>query len=230
MDFAPVIENIDFYWQGLFTTVQLVLAALILGLAIAIPLAIMRASQHSYLRFPAWLYIYIIRGTPLLVQLYIIYYGLGQLESMKESFLWAFFKEAYWCALFAFTLNTSAYTAEILRGAIDTMPKGELEAAKAFGMSKSNIYRRILLPSAFRRSLPAYSNEVIFLLHGSAVAGVITLVDITGAARIVNARFYNPFEAFIVAALFYMALTFIVIWLFKRLEKRYLSHLQKPAQ
>ena len=230
MDFTPVIENIDFYWQGLFTTIQLVSAALILGLMLAIPLALMRGSQHAYLRFPAWFYIYIIRGTPLLVQLYIVYYGFGQVESIKASWLWAFFKEAYWCALFAFTLNTAAYTAEILRGAIETTPKGELEAAKAFGMSKNMIYRRILLPSAFRRALPAYSNEVIFLLHGSAVAGVITLVDITGAARIVNARFYNPFEAFIVAALFYMALTFCFIWLFKRLEKRYLSHLQKPAQ
>ena len=230
MDFAPVIEHIDFYWQGLFTTVQLVLASLILGLMLAVPLALMRGSQYPAMRFPAWFYIYIMRGTPLLVQLYIIYYGLGQIEAIKTSFFWVFFKEAYWCALLAFTLNTAAYTAEILRGAIDTTPKGELEAAKAFGMSQSKIIRRILLPSAFRRALPAYSNEVIFLLHGSAVAGVITLVDITGAARIVTARFSNPFEAFIVAALFYMALTFIFIWLFRRLEKRYLSHLQKPSQ
>ena len=230
MDFSPVIANIDFYWQGLFITVQLVFTALILGLMLAIPLALMRGSQHSYLRFPAWFYIYVIRGTPLLVQLYIVYYGFGQIESIKASWLWPFFKEAYWCALFAFTLNTAAYTAEILRGAIDTTPKGELEAAITFGMSRNKILYRILLPSAFRRALPAYSNEVIFLLHGSAVAGVITLVDITGAARIVNARFYNPFEAFIVAALFYMALTFLFIWLFKRLEKRYLSHLQKPTQ
>ena len=230
MDFTPVIENIDFYWEGLLTTIELVVLALILGLVLAIPLALMRGSLHGYLLFPAWLYIYIMRGTPLLVQLYIIYYGLGQIESIKASALWPFFKEAYWCALLAFTLNTAAYTAEILRGAIETTPKGELEAAKAFGMSQGKIIRRILLPSAFRRALPAYSNEVIFLLHGSAVAGVITLIDITGAARIVNARFYNPFEAFIVAALFYMALTFLFIWLFRRLEKRYLGHLKKPSQ
>lgn len=226
MDFLLVFDNLDLYWQGLFTTVKLVSASLLLGFVLAVPLAILRGSSHLLLRLPAWGYIYIFRGTPLLVQLFVIYYGFGQLESVKQSVFWPFFQEAYWCALLAFTLNTAAYTAEIVRGAIQATPVGELEAAKALGMSNIKMLHRILLPSAFRRALPAYSNEVIFMLHGSAVAGIITLVDITGAARIVNSRFYNPFEAFITAALFYMALTFIVVWLFKRLERRWLAHLQ----
>ncbi|MBY4675357.1 ABC transporter permease [Marinobacterium arenosum] len=226
MDFLLIFENLDLYWQGALTTVKLVTLSLLLGLLLALPLAVMRRSGNPLLRLPAWSYIYVFRGTPLLIQLFVIYYGFGQLEAIKQSLLWPFFQEAYWCALLAFTLNTAAYTAEIIRGAIETTPEGELEAARAFGMSHGQIFRRILLPSAFRRALPAYSNEVIFLLHGSAVAGIITLVDITGAARIVNSRFYNPFEAFITAALFYMALTFVVIWLFKRLENRWLGHLR----
>ncbi len=226
MDFLFILEHFDLYWQGLLLTLQLVAVALLLGFILALPLALLRRSAKWYLKLPAWGYIYVFRGTPLLIQLFIIYYGFGQLEAIRQSLFWPFFQEAYWCALLAFTLNTAAYTAEIIRGAIETTPAGELEAAKAFGMSPWQTLRRILLPSAFRRALPAYSNEVIFLLHGSAVAGIITLVDITGAARIVNSRFYNPFEAFITAALFYMALTFVVVWLFQRLERRWLGHLR----
>jgi len=221
MDFSFILDNLDLYLQGLLTTSKLVLSALVLGFVIAVPLALMRLSSVFALRTIARSYIYFLRGTPLLIQLFLIYYGVGQLESIKASFLWVFFKEAYWCALLAFTLNTSAYTAEILRGAINTTPEGEIEAAKSFGMNKWKILRRILLPSAFRRALPAYSNEVIFLLHGSAVAGIITLIDITGAARIINSKYYSPFEAFITAALFYMLLSFLVIGLFRLLEKKW---------
>lgn len=126
----------------------------------------------------------------------------------------------------AFILNTSAYTAEIIRGAINGLPKGEVEAAKAYGMSRFQTYQRIILPSALRRSLPAYSNEVIFMLHGSAVAGIVTIMDLTGAARLVNSRYYAPFEAFLSAGLFYMALTFIILWCFKQAEQRFLAYLK----
>jgi arginine/ornithine transport system permease protein len=136
------------------------------------------------------------------------------------------FQQAYWCALIAFTLNTAAYTTEILRGAIRTMPQGEIEAAKACGMSRPLMLRRIILPSSFRRALPAYSNEVVFMLHGSAIASVITIVDLTGAARIVNSRYYSPYEAFITAALFYMALTLLIVLLFKWIERRWFAHLR----
>jgi len=172
--------------------------------------------------FPAWAYIYFFRGTPLLIQLYLVYYGLSQLMEVQGT-LW---QEAWFCALFVFILNTAAYTSEIIRGAINSLPKGEIEAAKAYGMSTPQAFRRIILPSAMRRALPAYSNEVIFMVHGSAVAGIVTIVDWTGAARIVNSRYYAPFESYLFAGMCYMVLTFTIIWGFKKLEQHWLQHLR----
>nr|MVG00731.1 ABC transporter permease [Vibrio cholerae] len=211
MDFSLIIDSLPIYLSGLWTTVWLVSLSLVIGLLCAIPLAIARNSKQKWFSLPAWGYIYFLRGTPLLVQLYLIYYGMDQWFPVKDT-LW---EHAWFCALVAFILNTSAYTAEIIRGAINGLPKGEVEAAKAYGMSRFQTYQRIILPSALRRSLPAYSNEVIFMLHGSAVAGIVTIMDLTGAARLVNSRYYAPFEAFLSAGLFYMALTFIILWCFK---------------
>ncbi len=162
------------------------------------------------------------RGTPLLIQLYLIYYGLSQVVNVEDS-LW---QHAWFCALVAFVLNTAAYTAEIIRGAINGLPKGEVEAAIAYGMSPYKAFSRIILPSAMRRALPAYSNEVVFMLHGSAVAGIITIVDLTGAARIVNSRYYAPFESFLTAGVFYMALTFSILWMFRLAERRFLRYMR----
>ncbi|CAM3023813.1 MULTISPECIES: ABC transporter permease [Vibrio] len=222
MDFSLIIESLPIYFQGLWTTVWLVSLSLIIGICIAIPLAIARNSKNYALNLPSWGYIYFFRGTPLLVQLYLIYYGMDQFFPVKGT-LW---ENAWFCALVAFILNTSAYTAEIVRGAINGLPKGEVEAAKAYGMSVFQTYRRIILPSALRRALPAYSNEVIFMIHGSAVAGIVTIMDLTGAARLVNSRYYAPFESFLTAGLFYMSLTFIVLWCFKGAEKRFLRYLR----
>ncbi|GBL01992.1 amino acid ABC transporter permease [Vibrio harveyi] len=222
MDFSLIIESFPVYLDGLWTTVWLVALALVIGLAVSIPLAIARNSANYALSLPSWAFIYFFRGTPLLVQLYLIYYGMDQFFPVKGT-LW---ENAWFCALVAFVLNTSAYTAEIIRGAINGLPKGEVEAAKAYGMSTFMTYRRIILPSALRRALPAYSNEVIFMLHGSAVAGIITIMDLTGAARLVNSRYYAPFESFLTAGLFYMALTFIILWCFKVAEKRFLAYLR----
>ncbi|EDP59045.1 ABC transporter permease [Vibrio sp. AND4] len=222
MDFSLIVESLPIYLDGLWTTVWLVAIALVIGLVISIPLAIARNSENYVLSLPSWAFIYFFRGTPLLVQLYLIYYGMDQFFPVKDT-LW---ENAWFCALVAFVLNTSAYTAEIIRGAINGLPSGEVEAAKAYGMSKFMTYRRIILPSALRRALPAYSNEVIFMLHGSAVAGIITIMDLTGAARLVNARYYAPFESFLAAGLFYMALTFIILWCFKMAEKRFLAYLK----
>ncbi|MGL1634981.1 ABC transporter permease [Vibrio parahaemolyticus] len=222
MDFSLIIESFPVYLQGLWTTVWLVGISLVIGLCVSVPLAIARNSTNYALSLPSWGFIYFFRGTPLLVQLYLIYYGMDQFFPVKDT-LW---EHAWFCALVAFVLNTSAYTAEIIRGAINGLPKGEVEAAKAYGMSKFMTYKRIILPSALRRSLPAYSNEVIFMLHGSAVAGIVTIVDLTGAARLVNSRYYAPFESFLTAGLFYMSLTFIILWCFKRAEKRFLAYLR----
>lgn len=222
MDFSLIIESLPIYFEGLWTTIWLVGLALIIGICVAIPLAIARNSKNYLFMLPSWGYIYFFRGTPLLVQLYLIYYGMDQFFPVKDT-LW---ENAWFCALVSFVLNTSAYTAEIVRGAINGLPKGEVEAAKAYGMGTVKIYRRIILPSALRRALPAYSNEVIFMIHGSAVAGIVTIMDLTGAARLVNSRYYAPFESFLTAGLFYMCLTFTVIWLFKGAEKRFLRYLR----
>jgi arginine/ornithine transport system permease protein len=222
MDFSLIVESFPIYLAGLWTTAWLVSLSLVIGLCVAIPLAIARNSENHFISLPSWGYIYFFRGTPLLVQLYLIYYGMDQFFPVKDT-LW---ENAWFCALVAFVLNTSAYTAEIIRGAINGLPKGEVEAAKAYGMSPWKTYRRIILPSALRRALPAYSNEVIFMLHGSAVAGIVTIMDLTGAARLVNSRYYAPFESFLTAGLFYMGLTFIILWVFKKAEKRFLAYMR----
>jgi arginine/ornithine transport system permease protein len=226
MDFSIIAENIGLYLQGLWTTVWLVALALALGLMLAVPLAVLHVARNPLAWGPVFAYVYFFRGTPLLVQMFMIYYGAGQFEAIRESIFWPLLSQAWFCALLAFTLNTAAYTVEILRGAIVATPYGEIEAARAMGMSPALMYRRIILPSAFRRALPVYGNEIIFMLHGSAVASVITIVDLTGAARIINSRYYSPYEAFITAAAFYMALTFAIVWLLRQAERRWHAHLR----
>ncbi|WP_025772651.1 ABC transporter permease, partial [Thioalkalivibrio sp. HK1] len=157
---------------------------------------------------------------------FLVYYGLAQFEWIRESALWPIFKEAKWCALIAFSLNTAAYTANILRGAIAQTSFTEIEAARAAGMPPGMVLRRIVLPSAWRRALPAWGNEVVFMLHGSALAGVITIVDLFGAARIVNSRHFIPFESFLTAGAFYLVLTFLIVKAFKIWEKRWHRHLR----
>jgi len=227
MDFSIIADNIGIYFLGLKNTLILVSSSLAIGLVFAIPLAVLRTSKNILISGPISAYTYFFRGTPLLVQMFLIYYGMGQFETIKASFLWPFFREAYFCALFAFALNTCAYTIEIIRGAIENTPHGEVEAAKAAGMSLYLRFTRIILPSAFRRALPAYGNEIIFMLHGSSLASVITIIDITGAARIINSRYYTPYEAFITAGAFYLTITFILVWLLKKLEYRWLAHLRR---
>lgn len=229
MDFSIILESSSTYIEGLKNTAILVSISLVIGLLFAVPLAVLRNSKNRLVQAPVRAFIYFFRGTPLLVQMFLVYYGFGQFDLVKESFLWPLFREAYFCALFTFALNTCAYTTEIIRGAIKTTPHGEIEAAMAAGMSRMLMFRRIILPSAFRRALPAYSNEVIFMLHGSSLASVITIIDITGAARIVNSRYYSPYEAFLTAALLYMALTFIIVFLVKRLEIKWFAHLQPQS-
>jgi arginine/ornithine transport system permease protein len=226
-DIFTVITLME-YWSGLVTTVQLVFLSLLIGLVIALPLAILRTVRNPFVSGPIWVYTYLFRGTPLLIQLYIIYYGVAQIPGIQETFWWTVFREPFYPALLAFTLNTAAYTTEIVRGAIIATPMGEIEAAKAYGMSWMLRMRRIILPNAARRAVQAYSNEVIFMLHASAIASVVTMVDLTGAARNIYARTYAPFDAFIFVALIYLMLTFILVFVFRKLENHLLRH-QRPA-
>ncbi|KQO43849.1 ABC transporter permease [Pseudomonas chengduensis] len=225
LDFHLILSSLPLYASGLLVTFELLLIALALGLLLALPLALMRVSRSPLVNFPAWLYTYVIRGTPMLVQLFLLYYGLAQFDVIRDSFMWPYFSSATFCACLAFAINTSAYTAEILAGSLKATPPGEIEAARAMGMSRTQLYRRILLPSAMRRALPQYSNEVIMMLHTTSLASLVTLIDLTGAARTISSQYYMPFEAFITAGLFYLVLTVGLVRLFKYAELRWLAHL-----
>ena len=220
------LDTLSYYGEGLTTTVQLVFLSLIVGLIAAVPLAIGRGSKRRWIKMPIFFYTYVFRDTPLLVQLYLIYYGVVFVEGIQDTWLWVLLEKPFFPALVAFSLNTAAYTTEIFRGAIKATSKGEIEAARAYGMSQNLMMRRIILPSAFRRALPAYGNEVIFMLHASAIASVVTLMDLTGAARFVYARFYAPFDAFLFVAAIYLCLTFAILYFFRFLEKKLLAHLR----
>ncbi|HEX8545139.1 MAG TPA: ABC transporter permease [Pseudomonas sp.] len=224
-DYTVVWDSLPMYFSGMLITLKLLAISLFFGLLAALPLGLMRVSKNRWVNMPAWLFTYVIRGTPMLVQLFLIYYGLAQFAVVRESFLWPMLSSATFCACLAFAVNTSAYTAEIIAGSLKATPAGEIEAARAMGMSKAKLYRRILLPSALRRALPQYSNEVIMMLQTTSLASIVTLLDITGAARSVNAQYYLPFEAFITAGVFYLCLTFILVRLFKLAERRWLGYL-----
>ncbi|NBB08088.1 ABC transporter permease [Pseudomonas sp. SLFW] len=224
-DYNVVWDSLPLYFGGLLITLKVLALSLFFGLLAALPLGLMRVSKIAWVNLLAWGYTYVIRGTPMLVQLFLIYYGLAQFEAVRESIFWPWLSSATFCACLAFAINTSAYTAEIIAGSLKSTPPGEIEAARAMGMSKAKMYRRILLPSALRRALPQYSNEVIMMLQTTSLASIVTLIDITGAARTVNAQFYLPFEAYITAGVFYLCLTFILVKLFKLAERRWLSYL-----
>jgi arginine/ornithine transport system permease protein len=227
LEIGLIAANFDRFLYGVWVTLELTFLALLFGGILSIPLAVARANKHVLFNAPIWAYTYFFRGTPLLVQTYLIYYGLGQFVAVRDSFLWGpVLSKAWWCAIIAFTLNTAAYMTELLRGAIEATPTGEIEAAKACGMSARTRMVRIILPGAFRRALPAYSNEVIFMLHGSVVASVITLQDILGVGRWLNGRYYLAYEGFLTAAFLYMCLVFVISRGFRFAERRWLAHLQ----
>jgi len=226
MNWQVMIESLPALAEGALLTLELVAVSGVFGLMLAVPMAMARVSPRGWVKALPMAHIYFFRGTPLLVQIYLVYYGSGQFEAIRSSFLWPYLSEAYWCAIIAFTLNTSAYTAEILRGALQAVPRGEVEAAEAVGMTPALIWRRIRLPRAFRIALPAYSNEVILMLKGSALASTITLMDLTGVARTIIARTYTPMELFLAAGLLYVLLTFVILGGFRLLEKRLNRHLQ----
>lgn len=227
LDLQAIVASLPTYVQGSWVTLQLLLLSLLVGGLAALPLAVLRSLPSAWLWRPVWLFTYVIRGTPLLVQLFLLYYGLAQFEAVRDSLLWPWLRSPWFCAVAALAINTCAYTTEILHGAMRALPHGEVEAARAFGMTRWVTFRRIVLPSALRRSLPAYSNEVVLMLHSTSLASVVTLLDLTGAAREMNSRTYLPFEAFITAALFYVAITVVLVALFHAAERRWLMPMQR---
>ena len=236
-----MIELLQEYWRpflysdgqhitGLAMTMWLLTTALVIGFLVSIPLSIARVSRKRLVRWPVQFYTYLFRGTPLYIQLLICYTGIYSLAAVREQpLLDAFFRDAMNCTILAFALNTCAYTTEIFAGAIRATPYGEIEAGRAYGMSEFTLYRRIILPSALRRSLPFYSNEVILMLHSTTLAFTATVPDLLKVARDVNSATYSSFEAFGLAAVLYAVMVFTLVWLFRRCENRWLAFLQPQA-
>lgn len=223
-----IFDSIPTLMNASLTTIGLVVISGIIGILLAIPLGLARLSKRWWVQALPFSFIFFFRGTPLLVQIFLIYYGIGQFipESLKSGWLWdKVLAQPYFWAIIAFTLNTSAYIAEIIRGAIKAMPKGEKEAADAIGMSYGQKLRRIILPRAFGIMLPAYSNEVIFMLKGSALASTISIMDLTGQAKTLIAKNYATLEIYFAAGVLYLLLSWVFIAGFRILEKRVNKHL-----
>jgi polar amino acid transport system permease protein len=219
MNWEVIIKWLPRLAQGATLTLELVAIAVIAGLLLAIPLGIARTSRSRFVSAVPYGYIFFFRGTPLLVQLFLVYYGLAQFDAVRQSSLWPYLRDPFWCAAITMTLHTAAYIAEILRGAIQAIPRGEVEAARALGMSKAKAMIFIMLPRAARIGLPAYSNEVILMLKASSLASTVTLLELTGMARTIIARTYLPVEIFFAAGMFYLLISFLLVQAFKLLER-----------
>ncbi len=212
--------------SGVAMTLWLFVLSIVLGFLISIPLAIARVSPHFWLRWPVEFYTYVFRGTPLYIQLLICYTGLYGLEMVRDSALLnQFFRNALNCTVLAFVLNTCAYTVEIFAGAIRNIPQGEIEAARAYGLYGWRLNLYVVIPAALRRSIPAYSNELILMLHATSLAFTATIADILKVARDANAATFMTFEAFGIAAILYMLLSFVLVGLFRLAERRWMSFL-----
>lgn len=219
MEWEVIYKWLPKFIQGATLTLELVGIAVILGLLLAIPLGIARSSKLWYVRAFPYAYIFFFRGTPLLVQLFLVYYGLAQFDAVRDSVLWPYLRSPFWCATATMTLHTAAYIAEILRGAIQAIPPGEIEAARALGMSKAKALFYIILPRAARIGLPAYSNEVILMLKASSLASTVTLLELTGMARTIIARNYLTVDMFFTAGVFYLLMSFVLVQAFRQLER-----------
>ena len=221
MDLELMINSFPKLLSAAVITLKLLSVSLIIGIFIGLFFAILRIKNNLILGKLAYGYSYIFRGTPLLVQIFIIYYGFGQVEFIRESFLWIILKEPYWCAVIAFALNTGAYTSEILRSAFQTIKPGFVEAGKSLGVSGKIIFYKIQIPIAIRQSLPAYGNEIILMLKGTSLASTVTLMDLTGVAKYIISTTFKPIEVFIVAGGIYLFMTFVIHNVIKYLEKKY---------
>ena len=221
MDFDLIINSFPKLLFASITTLKLLSVSLFIGLFIGLFFAILRIKNNIISGKIAYGYSYTFRGTPLLVQIFIIYYGFGQVELIRESFLWAILKEPYWCAVIAFALNTGAYTSEILRSAFQTIKPGFIEAGKSLGVPNKLIFYKIQIPIAIRQSLPAYGNEIILMLKGTSLASTVTLMDLTGVAKYIISTTFKPIEVFIIAGSIYLFFTFIIHNVIKFLEKKY---------
>ena len=221
MDFDLMITSFPKLLGATVVTLKLLSASLFFGLFLGLFFAILRLNKNIFINKFAYGYSYVFRGTPLLVQIFIIYFGLGQIEYLRSTVLWVILKEPYWCAIIAFALNTGAYTSEILRSAFQTIKPGIIEAGKSLGISNKVIFYKIQIPIAIRQSLPAYGNEIILMMKGTSLASTVTIMDLTGVAKYIISTTFKPIEVFIVAGGIYLFMTFIIHNVIKFLEKKY---------
>ena len=221
MDIELMINSFPKLLNAAVITLKLLSVSLIIGLFIGLFFAILRLNKNIFINRFAYGYSYVFRGTPLLVQIFIIYFGLGQIEYLRTTVLWVILKEPYWCAIIAFALNTGAYTSEILRSAFQTIKPGIIEAGKSLGISNKVIFYKIQIPIAIRQSLPAYGNEIILMMKGTSLASTVTIMDLTGVAKYIISTTFKPIEVFIVAGGIYLFMTFIIHNVIKFLEKKY---------
>ncbi len=225
MDFELIYTAFPKILGGLDKTIILALASLSIGIILAVIIALAELSRYSIIKNVAKGYVYLFRSTPLLIQIFLIYYGSGQFHNFLDSIgLWMFFKDAWFCAILALSLNTGAYTSQIIRGAIETVPFGSIEAAYAIGMTKLKAFTRIIFPIAIRIALPAYGNEVILMVKSTSLASTITIMEITGVSKKIIAMTYQPIEVFMIAGFIYLMLNFILTQLMVILERYLMRH------
>lgn len=228
--------NFQFYSEafmqmigGVPLTLQLAASSIVFGAVLALLFALMRLSGIIVLDWIARLYVFVFRGTPLLVQIFIIYYGLSQFPAVRYSFLWPILREPYWCAIIALTLNNAAYASEIIRGGLLSVPSGQVEAAKACGMSRFTCFRRIVMPLAIRQALPGYGNEMISMVKATSLASIITLMEVTGIAAKLIAESYRAIEVFVIAGAIYLAINFVLTRLLMFAEYKLTPYLRQPV-
>ena len=206
--------------EGIPLTLQVVSISTILGIFLAVAVALMRISGNRLMSLPAYYFVYLIRGTPLLLQLYFVYYGLSQFEVIRESILWPILKEPYWCGIITLTISTGAYSSEIIRGGILSVSKNYIEASGALGLSQIKTFLLITLPITVRQALPAYGNELILMVKASSLISIVTLMEITGIARTIISKTYAPVEIFLVAGSIYLVINFIIVMFVNLAERR----------
>jgi len=211
---------------GLDNTLLLLIISLPVGFVLSLIFAIGRVSENKLLSKTIASYIFVIRGTPLLVQIYLIYFGLGSVEFIRESFLWYLLKEPFWCGVLALTINTVAYGSEIFRGGIQSVTKGQIESGLSLGFNKLMLLRKVILPIALRKVLPSYGNELILMVKATSLVSLTTYMEMTGIARKIMAKTFAPVEAFIAAGILYLFLNFLMVQFVKYLEWKYNPHIR----
>lgn len=226
MNWDVIAENLPLYLEGAKLTLILTFASLGISFFLSIPLAFLRNSENAILRCAVVAYTLVFRGTPLLVQLFLIYFGLAQFGLVRQSVLWPWLSSPMVCVIATFVLNTTAYSTEIFAGGLRHVPVGEIEAARAYGMSRLVQARRILIPAMLTRSLPLYSNEMIMMLHATSLASTVTLLEVTGVARNITLNYYIQFEPYVTAAAIYLTLTFVLVSAFQLAQKRWAGYLE----